>query len=545
MDTVLKLLTCLVGAGLVFGISPAQESPKRITLAYIADLHAQLEPHPELFWHGGKEEIAVAGGVARIARTMELLRKERPGSVLFMDAGDTFQGSAPANWSKGAVMVPAMNALGLDLSIPGNWEVVYGAEALRKNTAALDYPTIAANILDADTGKPVFPRYVVRTVNGVRVAIIGFTDPDVPRRQPPSYSKGLRFEGEDVLQPLIDRLRPKVDVLVLLTHIGLPKSVLLAERLKGVDVLLSGDTHERTYEPIVRGNTWIVEPGSFGSFLGRLDLTVAHGRVTERKWQLIELRADRFAEDPHVRQIVEAGLAPYRERIDKVIGQTEVPLMRYEVAETSLDMVLADALREAGGTQIALSNGFRFSGPIVPGPIREFDLWNAYPIVGKVKVGKVTGQQLREFWERETEHVYASDPSQLFGGWLPRPAGMTVKFVAHAPLGRRVKEIRVDGELIRDDGVYSVTSCDREGDPPDTICRIPHAQDVHVLDFDAHEAVRRFLVRHSPATTAEVARDRVVAEDLPAKVRSQYFLGSDQVATSAATGSAPAIRAGQ
>lgn len=545
MNTALKALTCLAGAGLVFGISQAQESPKRITLAYIADLHAQLEQHPELFWHGGKEEIVMAGGVARIARAMELLRKERPASVLFMDAGDTFQGSAPANWSKGAVMVPAMNALGLDVAIPGNWEVVYGAAALRKNIAALNYPTIAANILDAGTGKPVFPPYVIRIVDGVRIAIIGFTDPDVPRRQPPSYSRGLRFEGEEVLQPLIDQLRPKVDVLVLLTHIGLPKSVFMAERLKGLDVLLSGDTHERTYQPIVRGATWIVEPGSFGSFLGRLDLTVAHGRVTDRQWQLIELRSDRFAEDPQVKRIVEAGLLPYREHIDRVIGQTEVPLMRYEVAETSLDMVLADALREAGGTQIALSNGFRFSGPIMPGPIRESDLWNAYPIVGMVKVGKVTGRQLREFWEHETEHVYASDPAQLFGGWLPRPSGMTVKFVAHAPVGHRVKEIRVNGELIRDNEVYSVTSCDREGDPPDAICRIPHATDVRVLDFDAHEAVRRFLVRHSPVTASEVARDRVVAEDLQAKVRSQYFLGRDQVATSAATEPAPAIRDGQ
>jgi len=528
MTRLLKVFVCLAGSGLAVAAPAAAGPPVRVTLAYIADLHAQLEPHPELFWHGGREEITTAGGVARLARAMELLRRERPDSVLFMDAGDTFQGSAPANWSKGEVLIPAMNALGLDLAIPGNWEVVYGAAALRKNTAALRYPTIAANMLDAETGKPVFPPYAIRTVNGVTFAVIGFTDPDVPRRQPPSYSRGLRFAGEEVLQPLVDRLRPAVDVVVLLSHIGLPKSVLLAERLKGVDVILSGDTHERTYEPVVRGATWVVEPGSFGSFLGRLDLTVADGRVTDRHWQLIELREDRFAEEQHVKRVVEGGLAPYRERIDKAIGQTAVPLMRYEVAETSLDMVLADALREAGGTQIALSNGFRFSAPILPGPVRESDLWNAYPIVGLIKVGKVTGKQLREFWERETEHVYAGDASQLFGGWLPRPSGMTVKFAAHAPPGHRVKEIRVNGEAIRDDAIYTVTSCDREGDPPDTICRIPHAHDVRVLDFDEHEAVRRYLAKHSPVTPADVAPGRVVAVDLPATVRSQYYFGKDQ-----------------
>ncbi|MCL5745912.1 MAG: bifunctional metallophosphatase/5'-nucleotidase [Acidobacteria bacterium] len=529
----MNMLTVLAAAGLALGGTARMDQPRHITLAYIADLHAQVEEHPELFWHGGKEEIAMAGGLARIAKAVELLRKERPGEVLFMDAGDTFQGSAAADWSKGEVMIPPLNALGLDLAIPGNWEVVYGAGALRKDTRALHYPTIAANILDARTGKSVFPRYAIRTVNGVRIAVIGFTDPDVPRRQPPDYSAGLKFENEEILQPLIDELRPKVDVLVLLTHIGLPKSVSMAERLKGVDVLLSGDTHERTYEPIVRGNTWVVEPGSFGSFLGRLDLTVAQGRITGRQWRLMELRADRFAEDPHVAKIVEASMAPYRARIDRVIGRTEVPLMRYEVAETSLDKVLTDALREAGGTQIALSNGFRFSAPILPGPIRESDLWNAYPIVGMVKVGKVTGKQLRDFWERELEHVYASDPRQLFGGWLPRTSGMTVRFVAHAPFGRRVQEIRVNGKPIRDDEIYTVTSCDREGDPPDTICRIPQAQDIHVLAFDEHEAVRRFLAKHSPVTAAEVAPGRIVAEDLPPMVRSQYYLGKDQAATPA------------
>lgn len=528
MRNILKMFTLLSVGALAFGGTTEADRPKRITLAYIADLHAQLEAHPELFWHGDKEEIAMAGGVGRVARAVEMLRKERPGEVMFMDAGDTFQGSAPANWSDGQVMIPALNAMGLDLAIPGNWEVVYGAGALRTNTAALRYPTVAANILDAKTGKPVFPRYAIRSVNGVRIAVIGFTDPDVPARQPPSYSAGLKFAGAEVLQPLIDELRPKADVVVLLTHIGLPKAVDLAGKLKNVDVLLSGDTHERTYEPIVRGSTWVVEPGSFGSFLGRLDLTVTRGRVTARHWELIELRASRFAEDPRVAEIVRVSLAPYRARIDRVIGRTEVPLMRYEVAETSTDKVLTDALKEAGGTEIALSNGFRFSSPIMPGPIRESDLWNVYPIVGKVKVGKVTGRQLRDFWERELEHVYASDPEKLFGGWLPRTSGMTVRFVAHAPFGQRVKEIRVNGKPLRDDAVFTVTSCDREGDPPDTICRIPHARDVHVLGLDEHEAVRRFLAKHSPVTAAEVAPGRIVAEDLRPGVRSQYYLGKDQ-----------------
>ncbi len=520
-----------VSVGLLLAAGVAARPPARapgegarsVTLAYIADLHAQLEPHAEFFWHEGKDETATAGGVSRIATAVEAIRKERPGRVLFMDAGDTIQGSAAAAWTEGKAVVAPINALKLDLGIPGNWEVVYGAKVLEERAGEFRHPLIAANIRDAKTGKLVFPPYLVKEVGGVRIGVIGFTDPDVPERQPPSYSKGLLFDKADILQPTIDRLRreEKVDVVVLLSHVGLPKAILLAETLKGVDFHFSGDTHERTYEPIVRGETCVVEPGSFGSFLGRLDFTVKDGKVVDRKWELIEMRADRFAEDPKVKRVVEETLAPMRTRLDKIIGRTEVPLMRYNVVETGIDDVLSDALREAAGTEIALSNGFRFSPPLPAGPVKESDLWDWYPITTRLKVGRVTGRQLRAFWERETEHVFAEDPAKLFGGWLPRPSGMTVRFAAHAPEGHRVREIQVGGKPLEDDRAYTLVACEREGDEPDKLCRIPHVKEPRVLGLDAHEAVRQYLARHSPL--AAPTNKRVVADDLPPVVRSQVL----------------------
>ncbi len=500
-----------------------ESEPVSISLVYMADLHAQLEPHAEFFWHGGEDETATAGGVARIATAIEAIRRERPGRVLFMDAGDTIQGSAAAAWTEGKAVVAPVNALKLGLAIPGNWEVVYGAKVLVERAGEFRHPTIAANLRDAKSKKLVFPPYLVKEVGGVRIGVIGFTDPDVPERQPPSYSKGLAFDGAGVLPPLIDELRrkEKVDVVVLLTHVGLPKSIRLAETLKGVDLVLSGDTHERTYEPIVRGETWVVEPGSFGSFLGRLDFTVKGGKVADRKWELIELRADRFAEDPLVKRVVDETLAPMRPKLAEVIGHTQAPLMRYNVVETSLDDVLSDALREAAGTEIGLSNGFRFSPPTAAGPIRESDLWDWYPISTRLKIGKVKGRQLRAFWERELEHVFASDPEKLFGGWVPRPSGMTVRFAAHAPEGRRVREIRVGGEPLEEEREYTLVACEREGDEPDKLCRIPHVREPRVLGLDAHEAVRQYLARHSPLSAPE--GERVVAVDLPSVVRSQVF----------------------
>jgi 2',3'-cyclic-nucleotide 2'-phosphodiesterase (5'-nucleotidase family) len=497
--------------------------PVTISVVYVADLHAQLEPHAELFWHDGRDEMTTAGGVARIATAVEAIRRERPDRVLFLDAGDTIQGSAAAAWTEGRAVVPAVNALKFDLGIPGNWEVVYGAEALKRRAGEFGHPLIAANLRDDKTNKLVFPPYLVKDVGGVRIGFIGLTDPDVPDRQPPSYSKGLGFAGAESIPPLIDQLRNReeVHVVVLVAHVGLPKAIALAERLSGVDVVLSSDTHERTYEPIVRGDTWVVEPGAFGSFLGRLDLTVRDGALVGRRWELVELRADRFAEDPEVKRVVDQSLAPLRPRLDREIGRTEVPLLRYNVVETSLDLMLSDALREAAGTEIGLSNGFRFSPPLTAGPILESDLWDWYPITTPLKVGKVTGRQLREFWELELEHVFAADPEKLFGGWLPRPSGMTVRFQATAPAGQRLREVRVGGKPLEDDRLYTVAACEREGDSPDTLCRIRNVRGPRVLDLDAHEAVRRYLAKHSPIGALE--GKRVVAEDLPAIVRSQVF----------------------
>ncbi|WP_165253372.1 bifunctional metallophosphatase/5'-nucleotidase [Paludisphaera soli] len=488
-----------------------QGGPASISLVYMADLHAQLEPHAEFFWQDGDERAEV-GGVARIASAVKAIRAERPGGVLFLDAGDTIQGSAAAAWTKGEAVVAPLNALGLDLGVPGNWEVVYGGAILKQRAAGFRHPLIAANLRDGRSGKLLFPPYLVKEVGGVRVGVIGFTDPDVPERQPPSYSEGLAFDGADVLQPLIAELRglEKVDVVTLRTHIDLPKSIRLAETLKRVDFVLSGDTHERTYEPIVRGETWVVEHGGFGSFLGRLDFAVRDGQVVDRKWELIELRADGFAEDREFKRVVDETLAPLRTRLDRVVGRTDVPLMRYNVVETSLDDVLSDALREAAGAEIGLSNGFRFSPPLAAGPIRESDLWDWYPINTKLKVGRVTGRQLRAFWERELEHVFAEDPTRLFGGWLPRPSGMTLRFVAHAPEGERVRETRVGGERLEDDRAYSLVACERKGDAPDNLCRIPHVQDPAAGAFHQHPFQGRLdlgqLRRHPPPQARGLAQ---------------------------------------
>ncbi|RAL22276.1 bifunctional metallophosphatase/5'-nucleotidase [Lujinxingia litoralis] len=498
------------------------DAPHELTVLFVADLHAQLYEHPELFWHEGQEDrLEMAGGFARVAAAIDAIKAENPGRVLVLDGGDTLQGAGEAALTQGAAVVPALNALGLDAAIPGNWEVAYGPQVLKDRAAELDFPLFAANLRDEASGERLFAPYIIREVGEVKVAVIGYTDPDVPFRQPPAYSRGLSYQGPEELPALIDEVRQDqgADVVLLLSHIGLAKAVQLTGELEGIDVHLSSDTHERTYEPIVEKSTWVVEPGAFGSFLGRLDLKVHRGQIVDKRWELIELTAEAYPEDAEVRALIDQATAPTRAELSQVIGHTSGVLARHNVIETTLDNLLSDALREATGTEIALSNGFRFGNPVLPGPIVEGDLWKFYPVVTELKTGQVSGAQIRAFWERELENVFAHNPADRFGGWIPRPSNMSVRFEARAPRGERVKEIRVGGELLDDERLYTLTACEREGDEPHMLCRIPNAQNTRIHTLDAHDAVRQYLQKHPDAMRHY--EDRVVAEDLPRILRSQ------------------------
>lgn len=532
----LKLYPALMAA-LAIGslLAPAHASQKapdtitstaqrRVSLGYITDVHAQLEPHPELFWRDGKEEyVRDVGGLSRIATVFNELRTQRPGEVLFIDGGDTIQGSGPAAWTDGQVVVDPMNALGLDFAVPGNWSVVYGADAWKKRAAEFDYKMLAANMAD-EKGELLFDPYAIKEINGVRLGIIGFTEPDIPVRQPPYMSDGLKFQNTEVLQPLIDELRQekKVDIVVLVPHIGLPRAVGLADKLQGVDIILSADSHERTYDPIIRGDTWIVEAGSFGSFVGLLDVTVdSQNRITNRSWRLIELRPEYFPEDPEVKQVVEKALAPHRDRMNQVIGYTNSWLSRYRVLNTSIDNIVADAIRQATGADIGLSNGYRFAPPTAPGAITEADLWTWLPIDLQLKAGVASGEQMQKYWEKELENVFSQDPERLFGGWLPRISGLNVQFRKQSAPDQRVERLLVNNEPIQADKMYRIAAGHSPGAPAANIHRVPGCQLIRKMEASTHDAVRKYLQTHSPILSERDSHVRCI--DCPGIIRSQYL----------------------
>jgi 2',3'-cyclic-nucleotide 2'-phosphodiesterase (5'-nucleotidase family) len=493
---------------------------KRATLLHFTDTHAQLETHPE-YLPGASPEIQMMGGYARLKTAIDRERASSNGACFLLDGGDEFHGSGPAAWSEGEVILDPLKAFGIDAFVPGNWEPVYGPERFKETMAQLNCPVICYNFHDTASNKRLFEPSIVIERQGVKIAFVGLTDIGASKRQPPAEFRGMdttRMEGlRDFVRDLRAQQRP--DLVVAISHTGLSIARQIAREIPEFDVILSAHTHERTARPILEGKVIIVEPGCFGSFLGRLDLIIEPGGIVRHEFRLIPILASRYGEDPQMKMLVDKSLAPYRERMAEVAGKSETLLMRYDVLESTADDFITDAVREAATADIGFSNGFRFGVPIPPAAVTEADLWNLLPMEARMKVGWITGKELKAYLENELELVFSHNPWKLNGGWGPRASGMTIVFNALAEQGRRLVDVKVKGLEVEDERRYTIASCEREGEPLDVICRHPGTYDVRVLSMTAHQALKAYLNAHP--TIGPVRDGREKALDLPPIIFSQ------------------------
>ena len=512
--------------------SPSAESSvptgKRVTLLHFTDSHAQIETHPD-YLPGASPDFRMMGGFARLKTAIDEEKAHCKGACFVLDGGDDVQGSGPAAWSKGEAIVAPLNAMGVDVFTPGNWEATYGPEIFKKTMAAFDFPVVCYNLTDIATGERVYPASTILERGGVRMAVVGVTDLGASKRQPPDEWRGMdtsRIEGlRDYVRDL--RAREKPDLVVALTHTGLTIARHLAREVPEFDVVLSGHSHERTAWPIMEGEVIVVEAGAFSSWLGRLDLVLKpEGGVAAHEFQLNPILASRYPEDETVKALVDASLAPFRARMNRKVGKTDTVLMRYDILETSADDFVSDAVRAVSGADIGFTNGFRFGVPVQVPTITEGDLWSLLPMEARMKTGWVTGRELRAWWENELEMVYSEDPMKLNGGWGPRASGLDLVFDAHAAHGHRVVSIKVGGRDIADDAHYSIAGCERAGEPVDMICRMRGAHDAQILPTSIHAALETYLARHETISPKPDGRER--ARDLPRLVFSQDAVLSDK-----------------
>jgi len=384
------------------------------------------------------------GGLDRMATLVKAIRAERPGKTLLLDGGDTWQGSYTALKSSGEDMVDAMNALGVE-AMSAHWEFTYGTERVLELKDKLKFPFLCGNVVDTEWEEPVFEHTKMFDRGGVKVAVIGQAFPYTPVANPrymiPTWSFGIR---EALVQKRVDDAKAAgAELIVLLSHNGFDVDRKLASRVSGIDVILTGHTHDAIPAAIKVKNTLLVASGSHGKFLARLDLDVKNKKVADYSFRLIPVFSDAINPDPEMAGVIKRIRAPHEKEISRVLGQTDSLLYRRGNFNGTFDDLICDALMEERDAEIALSPGFRWGSSILPG--QKITVEHVYNQTGltypNAYRSEFTGKFLKEILEDVGDNLFNPDPYYQQGGDMVRVGGMAYTIDIKKPIGQRISDM--------------------------------------------------------------------------------------------------------
>ncbi len=441
---------------------------KQVTILQINDTHGYLEEHQEMFWDAGGVRHETLGGYARISGYFNQVRKERGAdSVVALDNGDTLHGTYPAVYSKGEAMIEPLNHLKLD-AWTVHWDFVFGPEKMAELAGKLNHPLLAANCHREETDELPFPPTLLVERGGIKIGIVGIAAYIIDKTFPEYVSKDLFFTlGKTELPRHIKHLREKegAELIVVLSHLGFPQDCNLASEVDGIDILLSGHTHNRIYQPVEAGGTMIIQSGCHGSFVGRLDVGMTGGKVSKITHELVTLD-DKIKPDAKMQKLVDEICAPHRKMLAETVGKTATNLNRYTTLEATMDNLLLDAVADAAQTEIAFSNGWRYGAPIPAGAtVTVNDLWNIIPTNPEVETVEMTGAELWQMIEDNLESTFSRDAYKQMGGYVKRCRGVNVYFKIENPPGARIQEFFAEGARLEKDKTYTVAFVTEQGVP--------------------------------------------------------------------------------
>lgn len=425
--------------------SAAGAAATAIRILHVNDFHGFAEPYRA---PGADRPL---GGLAYLATAIERLRAEQP--TLVLAAGDMIQGNNWANIGRGKGSIEAMNAIRFDAMVVGNHEFDYGQEELKKRMAEASFPFLGANVAGLDGLKP----YLLTTIGGVRVAVIGVVTDDTPVTSHPRNTRDLAFEPPaQTVRRQLDALKGQADVFVVLSHLGHPADRELAAQVAGIDVIVGGHSHTRVDVPVMVGRTAVAQAWEHGKALGVIDLTVADGRVTQVAGRLVAIAPDADVADPAVAEIVARYAAQVSALLEAPAGEAAVDLDGTQVRarETNLGDLVADIVRSTAGADAAIINGGGIRTSILKGPVKVKDVYAVLPFDNYIVAVMLTGAQIRATLEYGVSAVEREE------GRFPQVSGLAFSYSPAKAPGERVVGVTIGGRPLEPDREYSVATND-------------------------------------------------------------------------------------
>jgi sulfur-oxidizing protein SoxB len=405
------------------------------------------------------------GGFAHLATLVKRLKASRPNALL-LDGGDTWQGSATALWTNAQDMVDASKLLGVDV-MTGHWEFTYGMARVKEIVDKdLDghVEFVAQNVKTADFGDPVFKPYVLREINGVSVAIVGQAFPYTPIANPrylvADWSFGIQ---DDNLQKAVDEARGKgAQLVVVLSHNGMDVDLKMAGRLRGVDAIFGGHTHDGVPLAIPvdnpGGKTLVTNAGSNGKFLGVMDFAFKQGRLANWRYRLLPVFSNMLKADPEMDALITRLRAPFEDKLAQKLAVTDGLLYRRGNFNGSWDQLLCDALIEVQDAQIAFSPGFRWGTSLLPGDVitRELMMDQVAITYPYATVTEMPGAMIKTILEDVADNLFNPDPYYQQGGDMVRVGGLEYTITPGETMGSRISDMRLAGQPLVASKTYKV-----------------------------------------------------------------------------------------
>ncbi len=499
----MKLITRWVCSVFLYSIffSSVQADDNTITLIHMGDIHGHLVPRPNMRDSESTTEYKV-GGLSYLYSAIKKIR-EKNTNTLLINTGDTIQGSAEALFSRGQIIVDILNKFDIDAFAPGNWDFLYGTrrfiELFSGENPKANWNALAANLYyvtlyeypltpyPQKAGRRVLPSHLIKQMGDIKVGIVGLTAERGPQSVSPFLMDGFYLSpGEEELAEAISLLKKedKVDLIILISERGLSSNLDIAERIPGVDIILSSDMHEETREVLqTKSGTLIIEEGQDGTMLGEITLTITDKKISNWNWKPHFINTRDYKPDPEIQAMIEKYRRPFikgpgfvshvnpvnaavlRTPIDTVIGYTKVALHRSNfsdaasmpaVVEGSSHNFLSDAFRLACNADVGVIRGFRYGTHIAPGPIRLEDIYHYIPIGPQIACGKVSGDNLYLAIERSAADVFSGWVANWGGGWLQGSSGITYTLDPGNEYRVRVSNMRINGELLDATRMYTV-----------------------------------------------------------------------------------------
>lgn len=419
------------------------------------------------------------GGFSHMATLIKHLRTQRPGSLL-LDGGDTWQGSATSLWTNGQDMVDATKILGVD-AMTGHWEFTYGADRVKEIIEKdldghMDF--LAQNVIDNTWEEDVFKPYVIKEINGVPTAIIGQAFPYTPIANPrymvPDWSFGIR---DDKMQKTVDTARAAgAQVVVLLSHNGMDVDLKMASRVRGIDAIMGGHTHDAVPKPVevknAGGVTLVINSGSNGKFLSVLDFDVRKGKVRGYRYSLLPIFSNLLEADPEMQAHITKVREPFKEELEEELGVADELLYRRGNFNGSFDQLILDALIDEQDADLAFSPGFRWGVSVMPGEPITFDhvMTQTAITYPTVTLNRSTGENIKLILEDVADNLFNTDPYFQQGGDMVRVGGLKYSIDPTKTIGNRITDLEINGKPLEASKKYRVAgwasvSAPREGRP--------------------------------------------------------------------------------